>query len=150
MGATALLAGVAMTAGSKVYGGIQQKQAMDYSAAQLNQEAGQSVASGIQGAISERRKAAYVASDARARTAAAGFTTTGTTAIANEGQITGEGEYRALTSLYQGNDRAQELNIRGQGMRNEGAAAQTAGYISAASTVMSGGTSFYDKYGAGT
>ena len=83
-------------------------------------QAGQSVASGIAGSIQDRRRAAYVASNARAATAAGGLTTTGTSAVMNEGQIRGEGEYRALTALYQGEDRASELRARASGMRTEG------------------------------
>jgi hypothetical protein len=148
MGATALLAGTALSVGGKVAGGYAQKGALDSAAAQLEQEAGQSVASGIQGAIQDRRRATYVASNARARTAAGGLTTTGTSAIANVGQIRGQGEYNALTALYQGEDRAQELDYRATGMRRSGSNAVTSGWLSGISSVLSGGTSFYDKYGA--
>jgi hypothetical protein len=148
MGATALIAGTALSAGSKIYGGMRQKEAMDQSASMMNTEATQSVASGIQGAIADRRRATYVASNARARTAASGLTTTGTTAEANVGNIRAQGEYNALTSLYQGQDRAQELNFRAGQLRNEGSASQTAGWIGGISSVLSGGTNFFDKYGA--
>lgn len=150
MGATAILAGTAIGAVGKVAGGYAQRGALDASAAQLNQEAGQSVASGIQGAIQDRRRASYVASNARAATAGGGLATTGTSAVANVGQIRGEGEYRALASMYQGYDRASELNARASGMRVEGSNAIKSGWISGMSTVLSGGTSFYDKYGAAT
>lgn len=149
------LAGTAIKTYGSVKGGYDQRNALNASAAQLDQEAGQSVAAGIQGAIQDRRRATYVASNARAQTAAGGFTTTGTTDIATVGQIRGEGEYRALTSLYQGYDRASELQARASGMRTEGSNAIKAGWISGASTVLSGastvlsgGSSFYDKYGA--
>ncbi|MGH8266797.1 MAG: hypothetical protein ACRETS_05710, partial [Steroidobacteraceae bacterium] len=132
----------------KIYGGMRTKAADDYSAALLEQEAGQSVASGIQGAIMERRKATYVASSARARIAAGGLATTGPSAIATVGQIRGQGEYNALTSLYGGYDRAAELAAHGSALRNEGGAASTAGWLSGVSSVLTGGTSFYDKYGA--
>jgi hypothetical protein len=150
MGATAAitLAGTAISAGGKIAAGYSQKNALDTGAAQLEQQAGQSVASGIQGAIQDRRRATYVASNARATTAAAGLTTTGTSAIANVGAIRGEGEYRALTSLYQGYDRASELDERASGMRTEGSNAVKSGWISGISSVLSGGSSFYDKYGA--
>jgi len=148
MGATALGVGTILSVTGKIAGGQAQKRADDYAAASLSQEAGQSVASGIQGAIMDRRKAAYVASSARARIAGSGLATTGTSAIKTVGDIRGTGEYNALTSLYQGEDRALELGIRATGLRNEGSAAQTAGWIGGVSTVLSGGQSFYDKYGA--
>lgn len=147
MGATAAI-GIAMQTYGKVSAGYAQKGALDAGASELSQEAGQSVAAGVQGAIQDRRRATYVASSARARTAAGGLATTGTSAIANVGQIRGEGEYRALTSEYQGEDRASELNFRGDQMRTEGSNAVTAGWMSGISSVLSGGSSFYSKYGA--
>jgi hypothetical protein len=137
MGATAVVGGMAIQAYGRVKAGKSQQAGLDSAAAELQQEAGQSVASGIQGAIQDRRRAAYVASDARARTAAGGFATTGTSAIANVGQIRGEGEYRALTSLYQGEDRASELDFRGGQMRTEGSNAVRAGWLAGMSNVLS-------------
>lgn len=135
----------------KVAGGYSQRNALDSSASSLEQEAGQSVASGIQGAIQDRRRAAYVASNARAAIAGSGMSTTGTTAEATVGQIRGEGEYRALTSLYQGEDRASELDYRASSMRRAGSNAITAGWISGVTSVLSSGSSsFFDKYGATT
>ncbi len=147
MGATAMFTGTALSAGGKIYGGITKKRALDASAGLLEQEAGQSVASGIQGAIEDRRRANYVMSSARARIAGSGLATTGTSAIKTVGDIRAEGEYRALTSVYQGEDRALELRSRAAGMRMEGSAAQTAGWIGGISSVLTGGSSFYDKYG---
>lgn len=147
MGATAAI-GMAVQAYGKVAGGYAQKTALDAGAAQLEQQAGQSIASGIQGAIQDRRRATYVASNARAATAAGGLATTGTSAVANVGGIRGEGEYRALTSLYQGQDRASELDARASGMQTEGSNAVKSGWLSGMSSVLSGGSSFYDKYGA--
>jgi hypothetical protein len=144
------MSGIYVSLAAKVAGGYAQKNALDASAAQLSQEAGQSVASGIQGAIQDRRRAAYVASNARAAIAGGGLSTTGTSAIQTVGQIRGEGEYRALTSLYQGQDRASELDYRASSMRNAGSNAVTSGWISGISSVLSGGSSFFDKYGADT
>lgn len=127
----------------KVAAGYAQKSALDTAAGQLTQEAGQSVASGIQGAIGDRRRAAYVASNARARIAGGGLATTGTSAQETIGGIKGQGEFGALTSLYQGEDRASELNFRADQMRNQGDNAVASGWLS-------GGTSFYGKYGATT
>lgn len=147
MGATASMTGTLLQGTAKVAGGIRQKQAMDAAAGELDTEAGQSVASGIQGAIQDRRKATYIASNAQARTAGSGLATTGASAIANQGQIMGQGEYNARTAIYQGEDRANELTFRGTQMRAEGSASQTAGFESGVSSVLKGGQSFFDKYG---
>jgi hypothetical protein len=147
MGTTAAV-GMVLGAASKVSAGYAQKGALDASANELTQEAGQSVAAGIQGATAQRRRTAYVASNAQARIAGGGLSTTGTSAQAVIGGIKGQGEYEALTQLYQGEDRANELNFRSAQMRNQGSNAVTGGWLAGMNTVLSGGTSFYDKYGA--
>lgn len=148
MGATAMSVGTVLNAGGKIAGGLRQGTSLQETAGYLENEAGQAVASGIQGSIEARRRATYVASAAAARTAGAGMTTTGTSAVANEGLIRGEGEYRALTSLYQGYDRALELGVQASARRNEAGAAERAGWLSGITTVLSGGESFYSKYGS--
>ena len=138
-----------MSVFGKVYQGQAQKASLQGAANQLNMEAGQAVASGIQRSIMERRKTAYVASNANAEIAAGGLTTTGTSAQAVVGQIKGQGEYNARTALYEGQERANELNYDASLRRNEAKAAATAGYLSAAGSVVSEGGDFYSKYGSG-
>ena len=135
----------AFTAAAKIYQGVQQKRTDDQSAAVMATEAGQSIAAGIQDAIQQRRKGDYIASQAQARIAAGGLTTTGTSAQQVIGQIKGQSEYNALTELYQGEDRASELDYRGSVLRSEGNAAQNAGLINA----LASGESFYSKYATG-
>lgn len=137
-----------MLAGT-VVGGYMKKKSDDQSAALLQQEAGQSTASGIQGMIAENRKATYVASNARARSVAGGLASTSPSVINNAGLIKGQGAYNALTDLYQGSDRASELDSRAIGMQNEGNAAVASGWIGGISHVMDGAgdNSFYAKYG---
>lgn len=147
MGTTAAV-GMVLGAASKVKAGYAQKGALDAASNELTQEAGQSVAAGIQGATAQNRRTAYVASNAQARIAGAGLDTTGTSAQAVIGGIKGQGAYEAQTQLYQGYDRANELDFRAGQMRTQGSNAVTGGWLAGMSTVLSGGTSFYDKYGA--
>lgn len=149
MGATAMLAGTALSSGARVYGGARQGAAMDAAAGQLSMEGGQAVAEGIQGAETARLRGAYVASNARAMTAASGLTTTGTSAIANEGRIRGQAEYDALSAIYTGESKAQDLEFRAANMRSEANAERTAGWLSGISTIFSGVGSWYGKYGGG-
>lgn len=144
MGATA----GAMAVVGKIYQGQQQRVAYQGAANQLNMEAGQSVATGIQRSIMERRKADYVASNANAEIAASGLATTGTSAQSVVGQIKGQGEYNARTALYEGQQRSNELNYDASLRRNEAKAAATASYFSAAGSAVSDGTDFYSKYGS--
>lgn len=146
MGATALVVGTIFSAGSAIGSGVSKKREAEYSAAVLDQEAGQQVATGIQGMLIERRRKESVASAAQAGLAASGATSTDPSAVKVRGQIEGAGEYQALTKLYEGEDAANQLRARGTILRSEGSAAQSAGFINAASTVLSGYGSWYDKY----
>lgn len=144
-----MFAGTVLQGAGRISAGNAAK-AADYSDAQrYNIAAGQSIAAGIKGAEGSRMRAAYVASNARGMTAASGLTTTGTSAIANVGQIRGMGEYQALTQLYQGEEEANDLNYRAARARASGNAAQTGGWLSGISTIFTGGKSWYDKYGSG-
>lgn len=139
-----LTVGVGLAAAGKIAGGMQQR-ASDYATArELAQEGGQSIAAGIQGATVQRRKGDYVASQAQARIAAGGLTTTGVSAERTIGEIKGQSEYNALTEVYQGEDRANELNFKASVLHSEGQAAMTAGVLGA----LGSGESFYSKYGS--
>jgi hypothetical protein len=149
IGAYASLAQMGLSAGGKMYGGRMQEQSDRYASGVLGQEAGASVASGIQGAIADKRYTNYVASSAAARAAGTGTTGTSPSVLNVIGNIQSQGEYKALTSLYTGQDRANELLSRAQGITREGRAAQTAGWLSGMSNVLTGGMNWYTKYGAG-
>lgn len=144
MGATAGMMAVL----GKVYQGQQQRVSLQGAANQLNMEAGQSVATGIQRSIAERRKADYVASNAQAEIAAGGLSTTGTSAQKIIGQIKGQGEYNARTALYEGEQQGNELNYDASLRRNEAKAAAVSSYFSAAGSAVSDGMDYYTKYGA--
>ncbi|MGH8200317.1 MAG: hypothetical protein ACREVO_08120 [Steroidobacteraceae bacterium] len=137
MGSTAMNTGTVLSAAAKVYGGARQGAALDAAGGQLSMEGGQAIASGIQGAQAARLRGAYVASNARGLTAASGLTTTGTSAIANEGRIQGQAEYDALSSIYSGESKAQDLEFRAADLRSEGSATRTAGWLSGISTIFS-------------
>lgn len=148
MGATASISGTALNSVGGIAGGIAKRRALDAAAGQLNEEATQSVAAGIQANQQARRQANYVLSNAQARIAGGGLTTTGTSAVRTQGEIAAQGEYNARTAIYQGEDRAAELNYRASTLRNEGTAAQTSGILQGVSSAIKGGQSFYDKYGS--
>lgn len=150
MGATAAIAQTALSAGGKAYAGRMQANSDNYAAGILQQEAGASVASGIQGAIADKRYTNYVASSAAARSASSGTTGTSPSILNVIGNIQSQGEYKALTSIYTGEDRAQELLTRANQFKYEGKASRTSGWLSGISSVLSGGVNWYDKYkGAG-
>jgi hypothetical protein len=126
----------------KAGAGFAQKGADDLAANQLSQEAGASVAAGVQGDEAMRRRTGYVASNAQARIASGGLATTGPSAQAVIGGIKGQGEYDALTAMYQGEDRANEIDFRANQLRTQGNNALAA-------SVLSGASTFFDKYNGG-
>ena len=130
-----LLGGGLKTAGS-VYGGLTRAKSADFSAALLDQEAGQSIASGASGLINENLRTAYISSAAQAGFAGSGQTSTSPTAVRIRGQIGGAGAYHALTALYQGEDRAAEIQARAIGMRDEASADRVSGWLSGMQNVL--------------
>lgn len=149
MGETAGLVQTGLGFGGRMYAGRMQNQSDTYAANVLGQEAGASVASGIQGAIADKRYTNYVTGSAAARAASTGTTGTSPSVLNVIGNIKSQGEYKALTSLYAGEDRATELASRAAQFRREGSAAQTSGWLSGINSVLTDGMNWYKKYGAG-
>lgn len=150
MGQTASITSTALGAFSKIRGSQIQAGSLNAAATSLNQEAGQSVASGIQGLINERQRTSYVVSSAIARGAGSGGVATSESALMNQSRIQAAGDYRGLTQLYQGEDRAAELRARAQGYGREADATEASGWISGMSNVLKGADSFFTKYGMPT
>lgn len=140
--------------------GEQAAQGSENEAAQLQQQAGQQRASAQREAQEQRRRAAIASSNAQAR---AGGGSTDSSILGLTGDIAGEGEYNALTAMYEGEERAigsetqasaaiaQAGQYRAGGeagyQRGQSAAraATTRGFTSA----LTGASSLYSKYGGG-
>jgi hypothetical protein len=89
-------------------------------------------------AIETRRQASYLVSRGQALAAASGAGATDPTVVSVLGQIKGEGEYGALTQLYEGDTAAGNARSGAQASINEGRAAASAGNLRALTTVLSG------------
>lgn len=137
---------VALSALSSVMGGQSQKAAAEYKAAQMNQQAGQDRASAQRDAIEQQRQATLAQSRLRA---VAGGGAGDPTVVKLSEDIAGEGEYRALTSLYNGEERARGLEMAAAGKQLEGSQAVTASYLKAGSSILGKGPSLHEKYGLG-
>lgn len=118
--------------------GSDAKAAAEYRAAQLEQQAGQSRAAAQRKAIEQRRQAALTGSRLQALA--------GADAPELAMGIAGEGEYRALSSLYEGEDRAVGLEQAAEAERYTGRQKQKAAQFGAATGLLSQGTTLYDKY----
>lgn len=150
-GTAGLVAGIigsVVSAGGSLLGGSQdnaaaqaQAQAQEIQAQQLAQNAGQERAAAQQNAIEERRKARLARSRNEAVAAASGGSASDPTVLAiNEG-LAGQGEYNALTALYQGEARAQGLEADAAAARYSAKQARRAGRSAQAGSVFGATTS---------
>lgn len=131
--------------GGSVLSGIGQVQAgkaanvnAKFQAAQAEQQAGQEQATAQRVAIEERRKAAIVVSNVRAASAASGGGATDPTVLNIEGGIAQQGEYNAMSALFEGEERSKALKLQAASTRMEGKQAKKAGMIGGVSTIISG------------
>lgn len=133
-----------------IIGGQQQAKAqqagMDYQAKQLEQQAGQTRATAQRQAMEDRRQATLAQSRVQALAGGGG---TDESLLNFTGDIAAEGEYTALASLYEGEERALGLEGQATGLRMEGKSLRRAANWKSASTLLSGASSMYGMYGQG-
>lgn len=139
---------IAAAAGTLLQGSSAKGEARS-EALQLEQQAGQDRASAQRAAIEQRRSARYMQSRVQALAAASGAGASDPTVVNLQNSIDAEGEYAALTAMYEGEDVARSKEFAASVARKQGSAAATASYLKAGSTLLSGASSWYDKYGAG-
>lgn len=131
--------------GTMQQGNAAQQQAYSQ-AGQLDAAAGQDRASAQRGAAEQRRQARLAQSSLQAR---AGGSGSDAGVVALDAGIAGEGEYRALTALFQGEEEARGKEFAAANARATGDAAKKAGRTRAFSSILAGGSTLYDKYGGG-
>lgn len=134
--------------------GQAQQQAKNYEAKQAEINAGQERAASQRESIRRRRQETMIQSQLQARAAASGGGATDPTIVTLAEDIAAEGEYSALTALYEGEDRARALESGATLSRYEGGVAAAAGKakqkaytISAIGSALTGAGSLYGKYG---
>lgn len=152
----AWLAAVApyITAGTtalSVYSQVQQgnaaKAQQEILAGAREKQANQAMVEAQAEAANERKKATYLRSRAQAVAGKSG-TDVSSPGISNIlTDIEAEGEMNALTSLASGEYLARGLRTGAEVARRNGSAARNAGYMSAATTALSGSIGFAEKYG---
>lgn len=133
-----------------------QKQALDFQADQQQQAAGQAIAASQRDAEIQRREATLVKSRALALAGASGGAATDPTVVNLIGDIAGQGAYRAGVALYQGEEKARQLNMGASADRYSGEVALETGRNKASAARIQGITgalgsasSLFGKYGAG-
>jgi hypothetical protein len=141
----ATVLGNSITAGSQIEGGLAQRRAADFEAAQDNVNAGQQQAAAQRAAYDQDRRTNLTISRARAVAGASGAGVSDGTVNDVVQRIAGEGAYRSQLALYQGDEAARALNTRADAARFMGQQAAVAGGLRAVSTVLSGGRTLLDK-----
>lgn len=110
-------------------------------ARQMRTMAGQERAGSQRAASEERRRAALLESRARAVAAKSGAGVSDPTVVNLMADLEAEGEYRALTRMYEGETAAKSLELEAS-TRKKAAKGQ------AISTLLSGAATFASKYGS--
>lgn len=139
------IAAAAMTAVSSIASGLGQIQAgkaadvsAKFQAGQLEQQAGQERASSQRTAIEERRRSDIAISDATAAAAFSGGGATDPTVMNITGGLAKQGEYNALSALFEGEEKARGLRLGATAARMEGKQAKKQGMIGGVSTIIGG------------
>lgn len=153
--ATMTMMATVASVGGSVLSGLGQIQAgraantsAKFQAAQLEQKAGQDRATAQRAAIEERRKANIGISNAQAASAASGSGATDPTVLNITGGLAQQGEYNALSALFQGEEAARGAELQATSSRMQGKQAQKAGMTSGISTIIGGtGSALMSKYG---
>jgi hypothetical protein len=142
------VAGTAMQMIAAHNAGEQQKAQANFEANQMEQNANNAQASAEQKMIEQDKQTAYVESNLQAAAAGGGGSATDPTVVTNLKTIAGEGRFRAMTDMYEGNAQAQSLRTQAAATRAGGAMAADAGNINAFAKGVSGASSLFDKYGS--
>lgn len=108
-------------------------------ARQLRTQAGQTRATSQRAANEERRRGRLLESRARALAAKSGAGVTDPTVIKLMDELSAEGEYRALTRMYEGETEAQSMELEARERKR-------ASRGKSISTLLSGASTFASKY----
>jgi hypothetical protein len=141
-----LAAGTVVSAVNQQNAGIQNKMNADFEAGQMDKQANNELAISQREAEQARRESRYLQSRAQSIAAASGAGATDPTVVNLIGDLEQEGEYNAMTALYNGQERANTLRTGGSITRRQGKAYRNAGNTNALSTVISGASSMA-RYG---
>lgn len=141
------LAGAALSGGGHILGSNSEAKELRSQATQLEANAGLERASSQRAASDERRQARLAASRGLAVAAASGGGVDDPTVVNTLARLEGEGEYRALTALYNGEETARGMEQQAAANRRGAKATKKAGYLNAAGSILSAGSSLYSRYG---
>lgn len=143
----AMVAGTALSAGGSILGANAEARALREQAAQLDAEAMTDRASSQRRMIEEKRQGRLAQSRAVAVAAASGGGADDPSIVNAVADLEGDSEYRALSALYEGETAARSKEAQAAANRRGAKAVKTAGVIKAVGSVLSTGSSMFDRYG---
>jgi len=153
-GTAVSVAGTIASGNAQAKAGRAQQQAAEYAAQQMRVQAGQERAAAQRTAMEQRREADKVRSRGLALAAASGGGASDPSVVNLLGDIDQEGTYRALTAMFEGEEKALGLETGAQARSFEGEQAAFAGRIAkkasrtqALSTVLSSAGKIAGTYG---
>lgn len=129
-----------LQAGGSVLSVLSNEQGASSNARQFRYQAGQTRATSQRAAAEERRRARLLDSRARAVAAKSGAGVSDPTVVNLRGDISAEGEYRALTRMYEGETEAGSMEAQAGEVKRAARGKSIATILDAAST-------FASKYG---
>lgn len=139
----AIIGGSLLGGAGKIIEATSQSKALKKEAKQLDRKAGSTRATSQRSANEELRQSRLVGSRALALAAASGAGASDPTVMNLIASIAGEGQYRSLTELYNGNTEAVGYEDQADANRRAAKAVKTAGYVGAGATILGGvGTAF--------
>lgn len=141
------LASTALTAGMAYQQSQAQQAALKIQAKEREEEANAAAAESQRAATIERKRAQYAMSRARAVAGASGAGVSDATVTDILTDIDTQGEVNALNALYAGQTAARGYRQGARAAKNEASAVGTSGYLQSAGTALSGGSSWWEKYG---
>lgn len=141
------LASTALTAGMAYQQSQAQSAQLKQLAKEREEDANAAAAESQREANIERKRAQYMMSRARAVAGASGAGVSDPTVTDVLTDIETQGEMNALNALYAGKTAARGYRQGARSARNEASATGTAGYLQAGGTALSGGSSWWEKYG---
>lgn len=146
----ALMAGsTILQAGGTIAGANAQAGQLKSEATQLDALAGTDRASAQRTGSEQKRQARLLQSRALAVAAASGGGASDPTVINILSRLEGEGEYRSLVALYEGEEVARSKEAQASARRKEAKNVKRAGYLSAAGKVLEGGATMFTRFGGG-
>jgi hypothetical protein len=140
------IAGAAMNVLSQFKEGAQARADAGFEARQFEQQAGQERAASQRQAIEDRRQTRLAQSRLQALAGGGGGDPT---VVKLASDIAGEGELRALTSLYGGDDKGRSLEMQATANRASGKARANGAAMSGVASALQSGSSIYSKFGNG-